>query len=67
MSNLPELLKGRPRLRYVFTGGKGGVGKTVSAAGLAYHYAEGGETVQFSSDRSSAFRAYQARLVLPRA
>ena len=49
MSNLPELLKGRPRLRYVFTGGKGGVGKTVSAAGLAYHYAEDGETVLLAS------------------
>jgi len=27
----------------MFTGGKGGVGKTISAAGIAYHFAERGE------------------------
>lgn len=49
MPTLPELLKERPKLRYVFTGGKGGVGKTVSAAGLAYHYASQGESVLLAS------------------
>ena len=49
MTTLPELLKARPKLRYIFTGGKGGVGKTVSAAGLAYQYAEGGEKVLLAS------------------
>ncbi|HYM39733.1 MAG TPA: ArsA family ATPase [Thermoplasmata archaeon] len=49
MTTLPELLKDRTSLRYIFTGGKGGVGKTVSAAGLAYHYAEDGETVLLAS------------------
>ncbi len=49
MPMLPELLKERPRLRYVFTGGKGGVGKTVSAAGLAYRYASQGEKVLLAS------------------
>ena len=49
MPTMPELLKARPKLRYIFTGGKGGVGKTVSAAGLAYHYAAGGEKVLLAS------------------
>src|SRR5438552_2835752 len=36
-------------MRYIFTGGKGGVGKTVAAAGLAYHYASQGESVLVAS------------------
>ena len=36
-------------MRYIFTGGKGGVGKTVAAAGLAYHYASQGERVLLAS------------------
>ena len=36
-------------MRYIFTGGKGGVGKTVAAAGLAYHYAAQGERVLLAS------------------
>lgn len=49
MAKLAELLRERPKLRYIFTGGKGGVGKTVSAAGLAYHYASSGEKVLLAS------------------
>ena len=49
MPTLPDLLKQRPKLRYVFTGGKGGVGKTVSAAGLAYQYAASGQKVLLAS------------------
>lgn len=37
-----DLVGERPRLKYVFTGGKGGVGKTISAAGIAYYYASNG-------------------------
>src|SRR5437879_12513671 len=36
-------------MRYIFTGGKGGVGKTVAAAGLAYHFATQGERVLLAS------------------
>src|SRR5438552_19141248 len=46
---MPELLAQRPKMRYIFTGGKGGVGKTVAAAGLAYHYAAQGERVLLAS------------------
>src|SRR3989441_5783488 len=49
MTTMPELIAQRPRMRYVFTGGKGGVGKTVAAAGLAYHYASQGERVLLAS------------------
>ena len=49
MTTLPELLEQRPKMRYIFTGGKGGVGKTVAAAGLAYHYASQGESVLVAS------------------
>src|SRR2546428_8432930 len=49
MATLPELIQDRPKLRYSFTGGKGGVGKTVAAAGLAYHYASQGERVLIAS------------------
>jgi len=49
VTTLPELLEQRPKMRYIFTGGKGGVGKTVAAAGLAYHYASQGENVLVAS------------------
>lgn len=49
MPALANLLDERPRLRYIFTGGKGGVGKTVAAAGLAFHYASRGERVLLAS------------------
>src|SRR5690606_25371542 len=43
---LREFLDSRPGLRYIFTGGKGGVGKTVTAAVLAYQFAlEGKKTL----------------------
>src|SRR2546427_11026684 len=44
-----ELLAQRPKMRYIFTGGKGGVGRTVAAAGLAYHYSAQGERVLLAS------------------
>src|SRR5216110_3891530 len=49
MTTMPELLAQRPKMRYIFTGGKGGVGKTVAAAGLAHHYAAQGERVLLAS------------------
>ena len=49
MTTLPQLLEERTRMRYIFTGGKGGVGKTVAAAGLAYHYGAQGEKVLLAS------------------
>src|SRR6266511_6240327 len=49
MTTLPPLLDERPKLRYVFTGGKGGVGKTVAAAGLACRYASQGQKVLLAS------------------
>src|SRR5207245_6216096 len=36
-------------MRYVFSGGEGGVGEAVAAAGLAYHYASEGENVLVAS------------------
>jgi arsenite-transporting ATPase len=42
MGGLLKLFEERPNLRFIFTGGKGGVGKTISAAGIAYHYASQG-------------------------
>lgn len=45
-ADLGQQLAQRPRLKFVFLGGKGGVGKTVAAAGLAYHFARsGGKTL----------------------
>lgn len=46
---LRELLKGPGGLKYMFTGGKGGVGKTVLAAGLAAHFAMQGEKTLVAS------------------
>jgi len=40
--SMKRLLEERKNLKYMFTGGKGGVGKTISAAGLAYHFASQG-------------------------
>ncbi len=57
-----ELLASKPSLRYLFFGGKGGVGKTAIAAGSAYHLAEflGKETLISSTNPvhslSSVFR-----------
>jgi len=38
--NFREFVNSRPELRYLFFGGKGGVGKTIVAAGAAYFLAE---------------------------
>jgi arsenite-transporting ATPase len=46
---LHDFLEERPKLRYIFTGGKGGVGKTIAAAGLALRFAEQGERVLLAS------------------
>src|SRR5438445_8451043 len=46
---MQQLVAKRPYMRYGLTGGKGGVGKTVAAAGLAYHYASQGERVLLAS------------------
>ncbi len=35
-----EFINSKPNLKYLFFGGKGGVGKTVIAAGTAYYFAE---------------------------
>ena len=35
-----DFISSKPDLKFLFTGGKGGVGKTVVAAGMAYHFAE---------------------------
>ncbi len=46
---LKDVLENKPRLKYMFTGGKGGVGKTIAAAGLAYHFASNGEKTLLAS------------------
>ncbi|MFQ6080327.1 MAG: ArsA family ATPase [Candidatus Bathyarchaeia archaeon] len=46
---LNEFLKSKPDLKYVFTGGKGGVGKTIAAAGIAYHWASEGRKTLLAS------------------
>ena len=38
-----EFIESKPSLKFLFTGGKGGVGKTIAAAGIAYYFAEKGE------------------------
>jgi arsenite-transporting ATPase len=38
--NFVEFIKSKPGLKYLFFGGKGGVGKTIVAAGAAYYLAE---------------------------
>jgi arsenite-transporting ATPase len=42
MVGLGEILSNNRRLRFLYTGGKGGVGKTISAAGIAYYFASQG-------------------------
>jgi len=49
MESLRDLVAQKPRLRYLFTGGKGGVGKTVSAAALAYHFSQHGKKTLLAS------------------
>jgi len=46
---LSELLDARPDLRFIFTGGKGGVGKTTAAVGLAYRFASEGKKTLVAS------------------
>lgn len=46
---LKQFLGERPRLRFIFTGGKGGVGKTVAAAGLAYALTDRGQKTLLAS------------------
>ena len=41
--NFLEFIESKPNLKFLFTGGKGGVGKTIAAAGIAYYFAEKGE------------------------
>jgi len=41
--NFIKFVELKPNLKFMFTGGKGGVGKTICAAGIAYHFAEKGE------------------------
>ncbi|MBE3557758.1 MAG: ArsA family ATPase [Ktedonobacteraceae bacterium] len=49
MQTLLQWLKEKPELRFIFTGGKGGVGKTVSAAGIAIQYAGQGKRTLLAS------------------
>lgn len=46
---LREILDSRPNLRFLFTGGKGGVGKTVTAAALGYQFAREGKKTLVAS------------------
>lgn len=49
MQHMSEFLKEYPNVKYIFTGGKGGVGKTVCAAVLAYEFARRGEKTLIAS------------------
>lgn len=49
MQTLMQLLNEKPALRFIFTGGKGGVGKTVAAAGIAIQFAEQGKRTLLAS------------------
>lgn len=44
-----DFIQKRPNLKYIFTGGKGGVGKTISAAAIALDFARKGKRVLLSS------------------
>jgi len=46
---LSELLDTRPDLKFIFTGGKGGVGKTTASVGLAYDFASEGKKTLVAS------------------
>lgn len=41
--NFINFVEAKSNLKFMFTGGKGGVGKTICAAGIAYHFAEESE------------------------
>lgn len=47
--SLREYLENRPSIKFIFTGGKGGVGKTIAAAGIAYYFASRGMKVLLAS------------------
>lgn len=49
MQHITQFLAAHPRLKFVFTGGKGGVGKTISAAMLAHQFAQQGERTLLAS------------------
>jgi len=49
MDTIHTLVAQKPRLKYLFTGGKGGVGKTVAAAALAYHFSQRGKKTLLAS------------------
>lgn len=49
MDSLASFLETHPDLKFVFTGGKGGVGKTVSAAALSLYFASKGKRVLLAS------------------
>jgi arsenite-transporting ATPase len=49
MQTLMQLLNEKPGLRFIFTGGKGGVGKTVAAAGIAIQFAGQGKRTLLAS------------------
>lgn len=49
MDRLASFLEAHPDLKFVFTGGKGGVGKTITAAGLALYFAGKGRRVLIAS------------------
>ncbi len=49
MRSLAEYLASQPNLKFIFTGGKGGVGKTAAAVGLAYHFASQGKKTLVAS------------------
>lgn len=46
---LLEFAAEKPNLKFFFTGGKGGVGKTIVAAGIAHYYASKGEKILLAS------------------
>jgi len=49
MISLERFLVTQPDLKFIFTGGKGGVGKTTAAVGLAYHFASQGKKTLVAS------------------
>lgn len=49
MSSLQSIFQNRCGLRFLFTGGKGGVGKTVIASAMAYHFSEQGKKILLAS------------------
>ena len=49
MLSLEQLLAEQPDIRFIFTGGKGGVGKTTAAVGLAYRFASQGKKTLVAS------------------